>query len=123
MSIVSTTPNGAIQQWIVGRTEPSGEFTAQVAGVPELRATAATRSEAISTIQNMVRDWLASGRLMAIDVSGANPAPGFTGHLDPNDPLELEFRAEFDRRRLEDLEDTLREDGQECSNSCSTPIT
>ena len=58
-----------------------------------------------------------------IEVLRPNPLLHFSGHLDPNDPLEKEFVEELARRRQEDLEQTLREDGQECPNSFSTPIT
>jgi hypothetical protein len=53
----------------------------------------------------------------------ANPLLHFPGHLDPNDPIEQEFMEELARQRREDLEQTLQGDGQECSNSSSTPIT
>jgi hypothetical protein len=59
--------------------------------------------------------------LMADGVRGVNPLLHFPAHLDPNDPVEQEFVEELVRRRREDLEQTLREDGQECSNSSSTP--
>ena len=61
--------------------------------------------------------------LMADEVPSANPLLHFPGHLDPNDPLEREFVEELARRRREDLDQTLREDGQECSNSSSTATT
>jgi hypothetical protein len=62
-------------------------------------------------------------QLMAGEVPNANPLLHFHGHLDPNDPLEQEFLEELARLKREDLERTLREDGQECSNSSSTPTT
>lgn len=61
--------------------------------------------------------------LMADDVQSANPLLHFRGHLDPNDPLEKEFVEELARLRREDLEQRLREDGQACLNSSSTPTT
>jgi len=61
--------------------------------------------------------------LLGDEVPSANPLLHFHGHLDPNDPLAQEFMGELARRRREDLEQTLREDGQECSNSSSTPTT
>jgi hypothetical protein len=61
--------------------------------------------------------------LMADEVRGTNPLLHFPGHLDPNDPVEHEFVEELARRRRQDLEQTLREDGQECSSSSSTPTT
>ena len=61
--------------------------------------------------------------LMSDNIPSANPLLHFPGHLDPKDPLEKEFMEELARRRREDLERTLREDGQECSNSSSTRTT
>jgi hypothetical protein len=61
--------------------------------------------------------------LMADDLKGWNPLLHFRGHLDPNDPAAKEFVEELARRRREDLEQTLREDAQECLSSSSTPTT
>jgi hypothetical protein len=61
--------------------------------------------------------------LLSDEVPSANPLLHFPGHLDPNDPVEQEFMEELARRRREDLEQTLAEDGQECPNSSSTPTT
>ena len=121
MSAPSTISPGAVQHWVVNRPEPSGQFTAQVVGLPELRATAATRDEAIEQVRAMLRDWVATGRLVSVEVPVANPLLHFAGHLDPNDPVEQEFMKELVRRRQEDLEQTLREDDQECSSSSSIP--
>ena len=52
-----------------------------------------------------------------------NPLLHFHGHRDPNDELEKEFQEELARLKREDLERTLREYDQECSNSSSTPTT
>jgi hypothetical protein len=123
MSVASTAPNGTVQHWVVGQTESSGQFTAQVVGLPELRATAPTRAEALEQIRAMLTEWLATGHLMSIEVPRPNPLLHFAGHLDPHDPLEQEFVEELARRRREDLDQTLREEGQECPNSSSTPTT
>jgi hypothetical protein len=121
MAVTNTPQNGTVQQWIVGRAEPSGQFTAQVVGVPELQATAATRADAIEQLRRLLGEWLASGKLMPIEVPYPNPLLHFSGHLDPNDPLECEFVEELHRRRREDFEATQREDGRECPNTSSTP--
>src|SRR6266480_2959544 len=84
------TQNGTVQHWVVGGAEPSGEFTVQVVGVPELRATAPTRAEAIDRIREMLNQWVASGRLISVEVPSPNPLLHFTGHLDPHDPVEQE---------------------------------
>ncbi|MSU76798.1 MAG: hypothetical protein EXS16_01755 [Gemmataceae bacterium] len=55
-------------------------------------------------------------------VSSVNPLLQFSGHLDPNDPIEQKFIAELARRRGEDLDQMLRED-EECHISSSTPTT
>lgn len=123
MSVANTHQNGTIQQWIVGRPEPAGQFTVQVVGVPDLSATAATRAEAIEQIRAMLADWLASGQLMAIEVPCPNPLLHFSGHIDPNDPMQKEFLEELARLKREDLDRTLREDEQECRSSSSTPTT
>jgi predicted RNase H-like HicB family nuclease len=123
MSVANTTQNGSVYQWIVCRSEPSGQFTAEVVGLPELRASARTRAEAIEQIRALLGEWLASGQLLAVEIPPSNPLLHFSGHLDPNDPIEREFVEELARRRREDLEQTLQEDSQECSNSSSTPTT
>ena len=123
MSVPSTIRNGSLQHWIVNRPEASGQFTAQVVGLPELSATAPTREAAIEQVRAMLRDWVATGRLVSVEVPVANPLLHFTGHLDPNDPLEQEFVKELARLRQEDLEQTLREDDQECSSATSTQTT
>jgi hypothetical protein len=51
-----------------------------------------------------------------------NPVLTFHGHLDPNDPAEIEFMEELGRLKWEDLARTLRED-EECPNSSSIPTT
>src|SRR5262249_234860 len=121
MSASNTNQNGSVQHWIVGRAEKSGQFTAEVVGVPELRATAATRAEAIDQVRTLLPDWLKTGRLIAVEVPAPNPLLQFSEHLDPNDPVEREFMDELARQRREDLEQTLRED--ECPTSSSTPTT
>jgi hypothetical protein len=76
---------------------PPGQFTAQAVGIPEFRATAASREEALQQIHTLLSEWLASGRLVSIQVPDGNPLLRFQGHLDPSDPLEQEFVAELDK--------------------------
>jgi hypothetical protein len=44
-----------------------------------------------------------------------------SGRADPKDPNERAYLEELARLRREDLEQTLRELDQECSNSSATP--
>src|SRR5438552_413119 len=99
MSASNNPQNGSVRHWIVGRPEPAGQFTAEVVGVPQLRTTAPTRAEALAQIGAMLTDWLASGQLISIEVPAPNPLLHFSGHLDPNDPLEKEFVEELERHR------------------------
>jgi hypothetical protein len=115
--------NGCYQHWIIVRPEPSGQFTAQAAGLPEIRATNASREEAIKCVRMTLANWLVTGQLVSVQVPLPNPLLHFGGHIDPNDPSEQEFLNEMERLRREDLEQTFREYDQECSDSSSTPIT
>ena len=122
MPIVNTQQNGAVPYWIVVRPEAAGQFTAQAVGLPDICTTAVTREEALAAVQQLLRDLLVSGQLVAVDVQAENPLPASTGN-DPNDPHEQAYLQALARDRQEDLEQTLRELDQECSGSSSTPTT
>jgi hypothetical protein len=122
MIAVNLHQNGAIQHLVTVRFEPSGQFTAQAVGLPEVRVTGATREEAIARVDEMLRGLLASGQLVPIAVRAENPLLNWVGH-DPDDPEEQLFLAELARAKKEDLENTLRELDRECSNSSSTPTS
>ena len=115
-----------ISQLVLVRPEPPGYYTAQVVGLPEIRASAATREEAIEQVRSALQQCLAAGHLVPVQVSQANPQQKALGCADPNDPLEKEFLDDLRRFREEDLERTLREyelEDQACSDSSSTPTT
>jgi len=65
----------------------------------------------------------AAGQLVALEVRPANPLLGAFGRTDPNDPHEQAYLKELARLRAEDLDRTIRESDQPCSNSSSTPST
>ena len=52
-----------------------------------------------------------------------NPLQAYAGRRDPNDPESQAFLEILAQRRRDDLEETIRELDQECSNSSSTPTT
>jgi hypothetical protein len=108
---------------VLVRPEPPGQYTAQLVGLPEMRATAATREEAVRQVGHELNQWLASGRLVAIEAPQENPALKGFGRADAGDPLEQEFLEDLARFRQEDLEHTLREHDQGCPGSSSTPTT
>jgi hypothetical protein len=123
MSNPTSSGSEIARHWVVVRHEPSGRFSAQVVGIPDLRADASSREETIDKVHDRIREWLTSGKLVAGDVPCANPLPNFSGHLDPDDPVEKEFVEELARLRREDQERKFREYDQECSNSSSIPTT
>src|SRR5580704_15081758 len=68
------------------RIDSTGQFTAQVPGIPELSFTAPTRAQAVEQLRRVVVEWLSSGRLVSLQV----PTP--TAPLKPpgwakDDPL------------------------------------
>ena len=112
-----------INQLVLVRPEAGGQYSAQVLGLAEIRVTAATKDEAIQQVRRILDEWLATGQLVPVELSGGRFLSEGRGHTDPNDPLEQEYVKELARLRREDLEQTLREYDQECSNSSSTPTT
>lgn len=119
-------PPAALSLFIVVRPEPLGQFTAQAVGLPEVRATAATREEALQQVRATLAEWIASGQLVALPIPPAHALQNFSGWIDPDDPGEKVFLEEMARLKAEDLERTLREyaeEDQRCSGSSSTPTT
>ena len=111
-----------LYSFVVVRPEPPGQHTATVVGIPEIHATAATREEAIEQVHARLRDWLTSGQLVAVELPQDNPWLKYAGWT-KDDPDYGVYLEELERARQEDLERTLREYNEPCSDSSSTPIT
>lgn len=121
-----TASNQSLHHWIVVRAAPAGQFTAQLLGLPELSATAASREEAIQQVRARILEWIALGQLVHVEIPKEHPLVRYHGWKDPNDPEEKLFLEELARMKAEDLERTLREyaeEDQRCSGSSSTPTT
>ena len=58
---------------VVVRRDSSGHCTAQVVGLPDIQATAATREEALDIVRNAAASWLASGELIALPIPHPSP--------------------------------------------------
>ena len=123
MLAARTHQNGITRHWVMIRPDTAGRFTANVAGLPEVCATAATREEALDRVHDILRSLLASGQLVSIEVQPPQPILAWIGQIDTKDPEELAYLAALARDRQEDLDNTLRELDQECSNTSSTPTT
>lgn len=99
----------SLYQWAVVRPEPAGQFTAQLLGVPELHATAASREEAIEQLRARILEWIATGQLVLVELlPKEHPVLRFHGWVDPNDPDEQTYLQELARLKAEDLERTLQ---------------
>ena len=105
------------------RAEASGQFTAEVVGLPEIRASAATREEAVALVQRTLAEWLASGQLVVIRSAQENPLLKWFGCA-KNDPLFDEYLEDIRRFRQEaDAQADQEPAERPCSNSSSTPTT
>jgi hypothetical protein len=107
------------------REEPPGQYRAQIVGLPEIHATAATSAEALAQVRHLLTQWLSAGQLVPL---GMPPwtQPLLSPDWAKNDPLEQEFLEDLARNRREDLERTMREyEGEDrgCSATSSTPTT
>jgi siderophore synthetase component len=111
---------------IIVRPQPEGQYTAQVFGLAEVRAVAATETEAVEQVHRLLAAWLDGARWVQVEVGNAvedHSFPALPGQRDPNDPLEQAYLEELARLRREDLEHTLQGHEEPCSGTSSTPIT
>ena len=58
---------------VVVREEPTGQFTAEAVGLPELRATAPTREDAIDQVRTLLYQWRFTDKLVTVDVPASDP--------------------------------------------------
>jgi hypothetical protein len=100
-----TVSNESLHHWIVVRAAPAGQFTAQLLGLPELQATAASREEAIEQVRAYLGEWINAGQLVTIEVPAANSLMKWFGWAkdDPEYGLFLEeirrYREDVDQRQ------------------------
>ena len=123
MRLANVQQNGSVHHFVTVRAEPGGQFTAEAVGLLDVCATAGTREAAIRRVQEILHALLSSGQLVQIDLPTEKPLFQSARHRDANDPEEQVFLEKLAEQQREDLEQTLRELDQECSNSSSTPTT
>lgn len=105
--------------------DSTGVFTAQVVGLPEIQARAATRSEALLNVRGLIAEWVGQGKLVSLTDPSLPPMRKPSGWAE-KDAIEQEFVNELARQHQEDFDRTLREnelDEEGCSSTSSTPIT
>jgi hypothetical protein len=54
---------------VIVRAESADQYTAQPVGIPELKVVASTEDEAIHRVSESLVQWLASAKLVTVDVS------------------------------------------------------
>jgi hypothetical protein len=109
---------------VLVRPEPAGQYTAQLVGVPELRATAQTAEAAVEQVRHSLAQWLAAGQLVPIELPNENSLTDSFGHA-KNDPEFQLYLEEIRRFRQEEDERIRQENDQQpsCSSSSSIPTT
>ncbi len=123
MEPTTSRSDGVGTQLVRVRPGPAGQFTAEAVGLPELRASAGSRKEALREVRARLAAWLASGELVPVAVASPNPVMEWFGRADPRDPDERAYLAELARLRQDDLDRTPREGGAACPGPSSTPTT
>ena len=111
-----------VQALVVVRSEPDGEFTAQVVNLPEVRATSPNKELAIAQVRAQLAEWVTQGRLVVVDIPQENPLMKWAGWA-LNDPLYDDYLEELERARREDREQAIREYEAQCAATSSTPTT
>jgi len=105
------------------RPEPQGFFSAQLVGLPDLRATAKSREAAVEQLRTMLQGCIDSGQLKAVEMPAEPPLMKWFGHA-KEDPDFADYLDELRRSRAEvERPDGDSPDESGCSGSSSIPIT
>ena len=66
--MLNDAPTLSLPCWIAKAQDAMGQFTAQIVGLPDLRATANSPEEAVQGVRKLVAEAVVSGRLAQISV-------------------------------------------------------
>ena len=88
---------------VLVRPEGQGHFSAQAIGFPELKAEAATETEAVRKVRDSLLEFLSTSKLVKISVPDENPWLKIAGHA-ANDPDFDEYLEEIRKARMADDE-------------------
>jgi hypothetical protein len=89
-----------------------GRITAEVVGLNDVKATAASKDEAIAEIKQLLKEKLRTGELISVPLHDEHPALKWFGHAkdDPDKDAYLEeirrYRKEMDSQNMQDTEAT-----------------
>jgi len=102
---------------IIVRPEPTGRFTAQPLGVPEIRVEATTEAEAVEQARQALSQWPGSLHWVRVEVPQANGSPLHAGAGHAKDDPDFDAYLEEIQHYRQQVEQ------RECSSSSSTPTT
>jgi hypothetical protein len=108
---------------VLMHSDGPGQITAHLVGMPELRASAATREEALTHLQRLITEALTSGRLAVLEMPNETSLMDWFGYA-RDDPDFGAYLDEIRRQRQEVYDDSQAEmEDKGCSGSSSTPTT
>jgi hypothetical protein len=119
------TPMSHVWPLVKIHKEEADGYRAEVVGLSEVHATAATRDEALAQVRAQLLERFATEQIVPLALPIRLPVMKPAGWA-ASDPIEQEYLEELARARQQDLESTLHEfepDGEGCSNTSSTPTT
>jgi len=89
-----------VQHLFTIQEEPSGGFTAQAVGIPEARATAATREEAVRHVTAILIQMQARGLLVSVQLQHPSlPQKALTPEEEAEEQVYLEEIARYRREQ------------------------
>jgi hypothetical protein len=100
---------------IIVRPEPTGQFSAEPAGAPEIHVVAPTVDQAVAQVQQALAAWPGTVYWIPGPPAGASALPPAAGHA-KDDPAHDQYLEEIERYRRE-------VEARECSSSSTTPTT
>ncbi len=118
MSTASPSTGTPTSYLVAVRAEPSGQHMAQVVGLPDIRALASSKEEAITQVRQALTEWLAATSWVQMQVpipAPEHPLLRFAGHS--KDDPDFDGYLEEIRRYREQV------DQQTCSSISSIPTT
>ena len=96
-----------MEHLVIVREDMPGRYTAEALGVPNVKGQGATEAEAIEQVKQSLAAWLASGKVVRVEV----PLPGKTSNpwvdhfgYAKDDPTFRDYLEELQRARQEDGE-------------------
>jgi hypothetical protein len=90
-----------VEHFVIVRASAPGRYTAQILGIPDVRAEADTEAGAIDQVQQALTHWLASAKVVRISVPGNGTGNAWldTFGRSAQDPEFPAFLEELQRAR------------------------